>query len=384
MLSADGIEEVLVVEDDAGDAFLAIEYIREQSADRVRTAHASSLAEALELLGPSTSCVLLDLNLPDADGMSALQAVLDAAPTAPIVVLTGLSGGPIGRAALKAGAQDYLDKNEITASSLWRAIRFAVERRASVDREQALLQAGLRRDENRRLARGLLPTPQLRAADLAWASRYVPANAGALLGGDFVDAIELADGTVRAVVGDVCGHGPEEAALGACLRIGWRALVLGDVGQHDMIRHIERLLDVERQDPSLFVTLCDLSIDPTHRRVEVVSAGHEAPLLISDGHVHQPEIDHGPLLGLGLGPHRPTIVDLPDAWQLLLFTDGIFEGRAGAGRLGVGGFVELVTRTMPLTDEPALSRLIAGAELDNGGPLEDDVALFALSGAALR
>ena len=384
MLSADGIEEVLVVEDDAGDAFLAIEYIREQSNDKVRTAHASSLQEARRLLKPSTSCVLLDLNLPDADGMTALQAVLDAAPTMPIVVLTGLSGGTIGQTALGAGAQDYLDKNEVTASSLWRAVRFAVERRASIVRDQALLEAELRRDENRRLAHGLLPTPQLRAADLAWASRYVPANASALLGGDFVDAIERADGTVRVVVGDVCGHGPEEAALGACLRIGWRALVLGDVDQHAMIPHIERLLDVERQDPSLFVTLCDLTIDAAHRRVDIVSAGHEAPLLISGRQVRQPKVDHGPLLGLGLGPHHPTTIDLPDTWQLLLFTDGIFEGRAGSGRLGIDGFVELVGRTLPLAGEPALSQLIAAAELDNGGPLEDDVALFALSGEALR
>ena len=74
----DGIAEILIVEDDAGDAFLAQEYIRDQSDDSVRTTHASSLREALELVSGSTSCVLLDLNLPDAEGMAALEAILES------------------------------------------------------------------------------------------------------------------------------------------------------------------------------------------------------------------------------------------------------------------------------------------------------------------
>ena len=100
-MTGDGIAEVLIIEDDAGDALLAVEYISEQSGGTVRTAHAATLREGLGLVRPSTSCVLLDLNLPDADGMAALRAVLDAAPAMPIVVLTGLSGGATGPAALE-------------------------------------------------------------------------------------------------------------------------------------------------------------------------------------------------------------------------------------------------------------------------------------------
>ena len=64
----------------------------------------------------STSCVLLDLNLPDADGMAALEAIRDAAPSVPVVVLTGQQGRVAGVAALNAGAQDYLEKNELSSA----------------------------------------------------------------------------------------------------------------------------------------------------------------------------------------------------------------------------------------------------------------------------
>ena len=57
-------------------------------------------------------------------------------------------------------------------------------------------------------------------------ARYRPGRANALLGGDFYDVVETPDGTVHAVIGDVCGHGAAEAAIGVCLRVAWRSLVL--------------------------------------------------------------------------------------------------------------------------------------------------------------
>ena len=378
----DGIVEILVVEDDAGDAFLAQEYIRDQSDSSVSTIHAPTLGEALEIVSAATSCVLLDLNLPDADGLAALDAIREAAPTVPVVVLTGREGRTAGVAALNAGAQDYLEKNELSSATLWRSIRFAVERQQGAERGLALLEAALRRDENSRLTRGLLPTPQLRSPDLAWASKYSPASAQALLGGDFIDAIEAADGSVRVVIGDVSGHGPEEAALGAALRIGWRSLVLSGADQRRTLTHLDELFVAERNSSSLFTSLCDVLVDPEHETASVLSAGHESPLLIDPaGAAAQLSIETGPVIGLGLGIGSPHSVDLPPEWAMLLFTDGIFEGRCSAGgRLGVPGFISLAAAH--LADEPAplgLSNLLRAVEQENGGPLPDDVALFLLT-----
>lgn len=377
----DGVAEILIVEDDAGDAFLAQEYIREQSDDSVRTIHATTLDAAVQALNASTSCVVLDLNLPDAAGMTALETIRHAAPDVPVVVLTGLGGRTAGTAALNAGAQDYLEKNELSSSTLWRSIRFAVERQQSAARGLALLSVALRRDENSRLTRGLLPTPQLRSEDLSWASKYAPASNQTLLGGDFVDAIECADGSVRVVIGDVSGHGPEEAALGAALRIGWRALVLSGADQRDTLRHLEELFVAERDSSTLFTSLCDMDVDASRATVTVLAAGHEAPLLIGAASAIQLTVEPGPIIGLGLGVGTPTAVGLPERWSLLVFTDGVFEGRCRAGgRLGVDAFIGMAAVHLGNDPGPAgLTSLLSAIEDQHGGALPDDVAMFLLT-----
>lgn len=375
-----GVAEILLVEDDAGDAFLVQEHIRDQSDGSVSIIHAASLSAALAVVSSATSCILLDLNLPDANGMTALTALVEAAPSVPIVVITGMGERGVGIAALNAGAHDYLEKVELSSSTLWRSIRFAVERRRNVERDRSLLEERLRRDENRRLTRGLLPTPHLRSADLRWSSTYAPASAQALLGGDFIDAIEAPDGSVRVVIGDVSGHGPEEAALGAALRIGWRALVLAGADQVTTLRYVDELFVAERNSPTLFTSLCDVMLEPTHRRMTILSAGHEAPLLIDDDGTRQVQVQPGPIIGLGLGIGTPSPVELRDRWELLLFTDGVFEGHCtSGGRLGIPSFTDLAHQHLAAgLDDDSLPGLLRAVEAENGGPLPDDVAMFLL------
>src|SRR2546430_847508 len=76
------------------------------------------------------------------------------------------------------------------------------------------------------LERGLLRTPLLRTDAVECATYYQPGRNHAVLGGDFFDVVETTDGLVRAVIGDVMGHGPDEAALGIHLRVAWRTQVL--------------------------------------------------------------------------------------------------------------------------------------------------------------
>jgi serine phosphatase RsbU (regulator of sigma subunit) len=76
------------------------------------------------------------------------------------------------------------------------------------------------------LERGLVPHPIVEDPSILIASSYLPGRRRSLLGGDFYDAVETPDGSLHLLVGDVAGHGPDEAALGAGLRIAWRALTL--------------------------------------------------------------------------------------------------------------------------------------------------------------
>jgi DNA-binding NarL/FixJ family response regulator len=196
---------------------------------RVRTAR--NLTEAERLLTDDVHCILLDLALPAPgraqdgdDELAVLKHVLRLAPRHAVLALTTSGDAERGAEAVRVGAQDYLFRDELDGRLLSRAIRYAVERKRSDTAERRLAEGRLRAQENARLERGLLPTPLLEGSPLRFAARYRPGRSRALLGGDFYDTVRTPDGTVHVMIGDVCGHGPDEAALGVELRIAWRAL----------------------------------------------------------------------------------------------------------------------------------------------------------------
>jgi DNA-binding NarL/FixJ family response regulator len=216
---------VLLIEDDDGDALLVEHLLAESSLD-VRVVRGRTLGEALGRLPGDIDCVLLDLGLPDVVGLDTVTRVCSAAPGIAVIVLTGLDDQAAGEAAVDAGAHDYLVKGKVDGDLLTRAIRYAIGRRHAQEVGQPLRVAELQAAENARLERGLVPHPIVRDPSIWIASSYLPGRRRALLGGDFHDAVETPDGCLHLLVGDVSGHGPDEAALGAGLRIAWRALTL--------------------------------------------------------------------------------------------------------------------------------------------------------------
>src|SRR5580698_11191853 len=97
---------VLLVEDDDGDALLVSELLQEVGA-AVAVRRARSLSQAKALVSDA-ACVLLDLGLPDSQGLHGLRQLLQLDPEAAIVVLTGEASDRLGQQAVRAGAQDYL------------------------------------------------------------------------------------------------------------------------------------------------------------------------------------------------------------------------------------------------------------------------------------
>lgn len=376
---------LVLVEDDAGDTLLVTEMLADV-APHVDLRCFTTVQAALEGWPADADCVLLDLGLPDAMGLSALNKIRDRFPDVPIVVLTGRSDDGIGPESLAAGAQDYLVKGEVDGLGLERSVRYAVERvRAALDRRN-LMAAEMQAQENARLQRGLLPTPLLGGAEVGLASFYRPGGDRAPLGGDFFDVVETATG-VHLVVGDVCGHGPDEAALGVALRIAWRTLVLAGHAGADVVQGVEQLLLAERHDDARFATIAMVSVDPHLRRAELLLCGHPAPLLVSGDDVREVTGPSLPMLSLlGGRAVEAFTIDLEYSWGLLLFTDGLFEGRAAPGasaRLGVDELARqlqsLVTGGVARTD--IASALVDEAERRNGGPLNDDVAVLLVGSA---
>ncbi|PYC87975.1 phosphatase [Streptomyces tateyamensis] len=441
---------LLVIESEASDPRLVEELVAAGGAP-IELHRAPGLAQAAGLLAPARpgtgrrsrtprvdySCVLLDLAAPPAgaaagDPLDGLREVLRLAPNAAVVVLTGAADAQLGAAAVAAGAQDSLTRDETDGPLLARALRYALERKRADESQRRLVEAELRGQENARLQRHLLPTPLLDGADLSFTRRYRPGRRRALLGGDFYDAVRTDDGSVHVVIGDVCGHGPDEAALGVALRIAWRTLVFAGLSGQTLLTTLQHVLEHERRSDEIFATLCMLVITPGappeqaprgHRSARAADqlaagateprpapgvgqqplpserpgmeyaqlylAGHPAPLLLSAD--RRPAVLPSELAGpaLGLLPCDDTEsawpaqhVELEPGWSLLLYTDGLIEGRVGAGsrRLGQDGLVGLIGdhQAGGLTRGRLVDGALAEVEELNGGALTDDVAVLLL------
>ena len=374
---------VLLIEDDPGDAYLVSDLLESASPDfDITWVH--DIAETTAALAEADfDCALLDLGLPDSEGLETLQRLRQVNPRMAAVVLTGLDDQIHGDPALEVGAQDYLTKATLSRESLNRSIRYAIARQRGEETARRLRDAEIFGAENARLERGLLARPILDDDEISWATCYQPGGGRALLGGDFFDAIQLEDGTVRAIVGDVCGHGPDEAALGVALRVAWRALVLADQPPDITLPALHRVVEAERQSEEIFATVCDLELHPDREHAEIHLAGHPSPVLLVGGKATELPVEaRGPVLGLFQDSKWPANqVHLGSEWTLVIFTDGILEGRDEQGhRVETTGLAQLALQSMQRADdlESLADQLILATEEANGEPLSDDVALLVL------
>ncbi|BDM72990.1 hypothetical protein HEK616_64770 [Streptomyces nigrescens] len=369
---------------------------------KVRLRTARNLTEAERLLTDDVHCILLDLPPAEpadraagergtapgsdpGDALGMLHDVLRLAPSHAVLVLTYETDAERAADAVRVGAQDYLFRDELDGAVLSRAVRYAVERKRADLAQRQLTESRMLAQENARLERGLLPTPLLDGSDLRFAACYRPGRSRALLGGDFYDTVRTADGTVHAMIGDVCGHGPDEAALGVELRIAWRALTFAGLCGDELLATLQKVLEHERADDEIFATLCTVDISADGRRAGLCLAGHPAPLLARAGERPQllPYECGGPALGLlpeARWPRRQ--VELGGSWSLMMYTDGLIEGRIGEGnqRLGQEGMAELVGRQMEsgLRGDALLDAAVREVRDLNGGELTDDVAVLLL------
>jgi diguanylate cyclase (GGDEF)-like protein len=121
---------IMLVEDNPGDARLISELLKDVRGGSYQLEHVDRLSKGVDHLrqGPM-DVVLLDLNLPDCTGLDGLTAVKGIAGYVPIIVLTGLDDEAMALAAVQTGAQDYLVKGQVDGNTLWRSIRYSIQRK---------------------------------------------------------------------------------------------------------------------------------------------------------------------------------------------------------------------------------------------------------------
>jgi PAS domain S-box-containing protein len=163
-------KEILLIEDNLADADLIKEMLSEAKGEQYSVEHVQYQVQGLDLLQDrSFDVILLDLGLPDSQGLETVVALRDQEKQTPIIVLTALEDEELALKTLEMGVQDYLFKSEITSSMLKRSIGYAIQRKRAVEQL---------RDTEQRFAAFMLNLPAA-----AWMKdsqgRYVYANAEA-------------------------------------------------------------------------------------------------------------------------------------------------------------------------------------------------------------
>ena len=375
---------VLLVSDDDADAAL----LEEQLAGApVVLRRARSVEDAVGNL--DVNCVLLDLPPEQTDDLTALRWLLRQPGLHAVVVRTELGEPGLGLRVIAAGAQDLLVKGEMGGTALYRVLRYAVQRRQAEVQEREMYRAQVRDYEASRLERALLPTPLVGDGQVEVLVGYRAGRDG-LLGGDFYDVVERADGSIAAIVGDVAGHGPDEAALGATLRTAWRTAMLADLPPGRVLDVVEQILAAERGRPEIFATAVMVGVSPDRASLDLSLCGHPAPFLLDRETVPLPADLRGRALGIpALGGWQPRRVALGEAWRVVMFTDGMLETTVDGTdhRLGEEGLAALMAEQVKaeqarhrVEDDPAtvVDRIMEAVTLRHGGNLVDDTAIVVL------
>ncbi|MFI6206242.1 SpoIIE family protein phosphatase [Streptomyces sp. NPDC051041] len=232
------------------------------------------------------------------------------------------------------------------------------------------------------LQRSLLPHVLPRLSTVELASRYLPADARAGVGGDWFDAIPLSGMRVALVVGDVPGNGLQAAATMGRLRTAVRTLAGLDLLPEEVLAHLDDLVSRapdesgDEQDPATGATCLYAIYDPVSCSCTAARAGHPPPVLLTPGGTAKLlDLPAGPPLGLGgIQPYESATVGLPAGSLLTMYTDGLLKESRGYGDTDArtGQLLALLNLAGPALED--ICDRVAGT-FPPGGP-HDDVALL--------
>lgn len=261
-----------------------------------------------------------------ADANAITDMDIDVTPSGRPLLAVPLVSNGVTRGVLAAEplAPAFTDEDVMLFGELGRLTAGAIDNALRYEHE---------RDVAERLQRAML-TDLPGTGRLAFTARYLPAEAGLNVGGDWYDAFERPDGDVIAAVGDVTGHGLQAAALMGQLRTALRAYALEADGPGHVLTCMHRMLSHLQPEDLATAVLAQWSPDG---RLRWANAGHPPPLLRApDGTVTALD-DHGFLLGMpfeGAAQAEHSTVLAPGS-AVLFYTDGLIERRGAPLDAGI-------------------------------------------------
>ncbi|MEU0299911.1 SpoIIE family protein phosphatase [Streptomyces sp. NPDC006175] len=224
----------------------------------------------------------------------------------------------------------------------------------------------------RELQRSLLSEPRVPNPGIEVASLYLPAGAGALVGGDWFDAIPLQGGRHLKVMGDVMGHGVEAAVAMSNYRSMLRIMADDDQPPHRILERLDKAVEHSGLDRA--ATCLVAVVDRKEGVCEVASAGHPPPVFIDPGAsgARVARMPVGPPLGTGFGGYRTTVLPCGPGTVLFMYTDGLVERRGEDIDVSIERLAHL---TMPVSGR--LQDLLGEVVARFAEGAEDDIAVLA-------
>ncbi|MFI6686052.1 SpoIIE family protein phosphatase [Streptomyces sp. NPDC050485] len=234
---------------------------------------------------------------------------------------------------------------------------------------------------SRSLQRSLLPPglPQIPGVEVEVI--YRAAGEGNEVGGDFYDLFPIRDGAYGFAIGDVCGTGPEAAAVTGLARHALRLLAREGFGGPAVLERLNAAI-LDEGARSRFLTLLYGELWPQEDGsaiLKIVCAGHPLPLRLRQNGTVEPAAEPQPLLGVmeDLELYEQTIT-LDPGDVLLCVTDGITERREGTRMLGDDGLTDVLASCTGLTAGAVAARVLRAVERFAAEPASDDMAILSL------
>ena len=368
--------QVLVIEDSENDAQLMLWHLRRggYAPHHRRVDNATALAAALA--EESWDIILSDHNMPQFSSIAALEIVKASKADIPFIIVSDSIGEELAVAAMKAGAQDYLMKSNLTrlVAAVDRELKDAADRLARRQAERSLLAQAEAMRIAREIQERLFPAepPAIPEFDIAGSS--CPAEA---TGSDYYDFIRSPREETFIVIGDVTGHGLGPALLMADVRAYLRALVPEHASIQDVLRRTNHLLREDLGD-FRFITLLFAGLFPSSRSLRYINAGHPAGYVLNgEGHVKFELPPSVPALGLEPDAAFPEAVEiLLETSDLILFlTDGAIEAASPTGEeFGIARALNVVRETRDKPSAEIIASLFdAVRQFTEGTQLQDDL-----------
>ncbi len=375
---------VLLIEDDADDYALTKDYLSDIEDDTYELDWVRTYEAGLEAGQRNAhDVILVDYRLGERTGLDLVQELTKAGCKAPVIFLTGQRDREIDRAAMRAGAYDYLIKSRIDSSTLERSIRYALDRKRA---EEEIARVRLREIEiGARIQSTLLLSQP--PGDLAGATIGAVSLPSRKVDGDFWGFFRYDRDRFDVLIGDVMGKGVPAALIAAAGKshcqdaIRRLVLRLAEYGRlpdpEEIVSAMHFNMTSQLCNLGSFITVCYARFDTATGEIVFVDGGHMRTIhyRAADDTI---DLLHGDNLPLGVREqemYAQSRAALGPGDVFVFYSDGVTESRAVSGELyGVERLQDLVRSSVHLDAEQMADRVCESA-LSFAGPngLSDDL-----------